>query len=66
MHEVVHLHCYPHCIEAHGDDVLGGGAVVTSADIRLESILQQQYNRTVQADVEQNQLEVDALGVVSS
>jgi len=40
VHEVVHLHRHTHSIEAHGHDVLGGGAVVTRAHVRLERILQ--------------------------
>jgi hypothetical protein len=39
VHEVVHLHSHAHSIEAHGHDVLGGGAVVTRSHVRLECIL---------------------------
>lgn len=41
MHEVVHLHSYPHSIEAHSDDVFWSGAIVPRTNIGLEGILQE-------------------------
>lgn len=39
MHPVVHLHRCPDSTQAHGQDVLGGGAVVAAAHVAPERVL---------------------------